>query len=160
MLIALDISAAIDMVVHSTLLHRLSYSFGIDNVALRLITWYLSEHSQFVRFGTASLKPTVCDCGVSQGSVLGPILFTFYTLPVAKVADAYGVLQQQYADDTQLYIAMSKMSSAYAIIQLQNCHCSALMVCCKRTCRQIGSSSIFDVLACQRTFCNFNYWCS
>ena len=40
---------------------------------------------------------------------------------MVKVADAYGVVQQQHADDTQLYIAMSKMSSANAIIQLQNC---------------------------------------
>ena len=49
------------------------------------------------------------------------ILFTIYTSPVAKVADAYRVVQQQYADDTKLYIAMSKMSSANAIVQLQNC---------------------------------------
>ena len=35
MLIALDISAAFDMVVHSTLLPRLSYSFGMDDVANR-----------------------------------------------------------------------------------------------------------------------------
>ena len=54
MLIALDISAAFDMVVNSTLLHRLSYSFGIDEVALRWIKSYLSERSQFVRIGTAS----------------------------------------------------------------------------------------------------------
>ena len=40
---------------------------------------------------------------------------------MAKVADAYEVVQQQYADDTQLYVAMSKMSSANAIVQLQNC---------------------------------------
>ena len=121
MLIVLDISAAFDMVVHSTLLHRLSYSFGIDDAALRWIKSYLSERSQFVRIGTASSKPTVCDCGVPQGSVFGPILFTVYTSPVVKVADAYGVVQQQYADDTQLYIVMSKMSSANTIVQLQNC---------------------------------------
>ena len=108
------------MVVHSTLLHRLSYSFGIDYVALRWIKSSLSDHSQFVRI-TASSKPTVCDFGVPQESVLGPNLFTVYTSPVAKVADAYGVVLQQYADDTQLYIAMSKMSSANAIVQLQNC---------------------------------------
>ena len=40
---------------------------------------------------------------------------------MAKVTDAYGVVQQQYAEDTQLYIAMSKMSSANAIVQHQNC---------------------------------------
>ena len=98
------------MAVHSTLLHRLSYSFRIDDAALRWIKSYLSERSQFVRIGTASSKPTVCDGGVPQGSVLGPILLTVYTSPVAKVSDAHGVVQQQYADDTQLYIAMSKMS--------------------------------------------------
>ena len=107
MLIALDISVAFDMGVHSTLLHLLNYSSGIDDAALRWIKSYLSERSQFVRIGTAFSKPTVCDCGVPQGSVLGPILFTVYTSPVAKVADAYGVVQQQYADDTQLDIVMS-----------------------------------------------------
>ena len=58
---------------------------------------------------------------VLQGSVFGSILFTVYTSPVAKVSDACGVVQQQCADDTQLYIAMFKMSSANAIIQLKNC---------------------------------------
>ena len=116
MLIALDISAAFDKVVQSTLLQRLSYSFGIDDAALRWVKSYLSKRSQFIRIGTASSKPTVCDCRVSQGSVLGPTLFIIYTSLVAKVADAYGVVQQQYADDTQLYIAMSKMSSENAIV--------------------------------------------
>ena len=45
MLIALDISALFNMVVHSTLRHRLTYSFGIDDVALRWIESFLSEHS-------------------------------------------------------------------------------------------------------------------
>ena len=39
---------------------------------------------------------------------------------MAKVADAYDVVLQQYADDTQLYIAMFKMSSASATIELEN----------------------------------------
>ena len=120
-LIALDISAAFDMVMHSTLLRRLSYSFGIDDAALRWIKSYLSECSQFVQIGIASLKPTVRDCGVPQGLALGPIFFTVYTSPVAKVADAHGIVQQQYADDMQLYIAMSKMLSTNAIVQIQNC---------------------------------------
>ena len=82
---------------------------------------YLSDRSQFVRIGTVSSTPTLSDFGVPRGLVLGAIFFTIYTSPVLKVADACGVVQQQYADDTQLYIAMSKTSSANAIIQLQNC---------------------------------------
>ena len=80
MLIALDISAAFDMVGHSVLLYHLSYSFGIDDAALRWIKSYLSERSQLVRIGIASLKPTVCDCRIPQGSVLEPILFIIYSL--------------------------------------------------------------------------------
>ena len=109
------------MVVHSTFLHRLSYSFGIYDVALRWIKSYLSKHTQYVHIGTASSKQTVCECGVPQGSVFEPIIFTIYTPPVANAANAYGIVQQQYVDDMQLYIDMSKMSSANAIIQLQNC---------------------------------------
>ena len=89
MLIALDISAAFDMVVHSTLLHRLNYSFGIDDAAIRWIKSCLSERAQFVRIDTASLKPTICDYEVPQGSVFGPIRLTVYTSPVEKVANAY-----------------------------------------------------------------------
>ena len=43
MLIALDISVAFDMDVHLTLLHRLSYSYGIDDAVLRWIESYLSK---------------------------------------------------------------------------------------------------------------------
>ena len=51
------------------------------------------------------MKPTVSDFGVPQGLVFGPILFTIYTSPVAKIEDAYGVVQQQYTDDIiQCYV--------------------------------------------------------
>ena len=77
MLIAFDISAAFDMVVHSSFLHRLSHRFGIDDVAIRWIKSYMSERSQFDIFGTASSNPTVFDYGVPQGSLVGPILLPF-----------------------------------------------------------------------------------
>ena len=70
MLVALDISAAFDTVSHSILLRRLSHTFGVNDAALAWISSYLSERSQFVRIGSASSKPTVCDCGVPLGSTL------------------------------------------------------------------------------------------
>ena len=161
MLIALDISATFDMVVNSTLLHRLSCSFGIDDAALRWIKSYLSERSQFVRIGTLSSKPTVCYCEVPQGSVVRSILFIIYTSPVAKVSNAYVVVQQQYADDTQLYIAMSKMSSVNAIVQLQNCATALHQLFAENGLALYPDKSdavlLFDMSACQRTFCNFNH---
>jgi len=38
----------------------------------------------------------------SLTSVLGPLLFFVYTSPLSTIAQSHQVLQQQYADDTQL----------------------------------------------------------
>ena len=52
-------------------------------------------------------SPTSCATGVPQGSVLGPILFSYYTSPISNIASDFGTDLQQYADDTQIYIALS-----------------------------------------------------
>ena len=57
--------------------------------------------------------------GVPQGSALGPILFALHTSPISAIADAHGVLQQQYADDTQLYISISAKTIAPNIRRLE-----------------------------------------
>lgn len=46
-------------------------------------------------------------CGVPQESILGPILFPTYISPVTNIIKPFGVNQQQYADNTDLYIELS-----------------------------------------------------
>ena len=66
---------------------------------------------------------TSCATGVPQGSVLGPILFSCYTSPISNIASAFGTDLQQYADDTQIYIALSSADRPMTsqLQALENC---------------------------------------
>ena len=111
MLLQLDLSSAFDTIDTCTLLHRLRYTFGVSGQALNWVSSYLVYRSQSVRVGQKQSSSIGCEYGVPQGSVLGPLLFTLYISPISKVISTYGVNQTQYADDTQLYIALNDASS-------------------------------------------------
>jgi len=82
LLVALDLSAAFDIVKHSVLLTRLENSFGVTGVASEWIASHLADRTPFVRVGSEKCAATSCSCGVTQGSVLGPLLFVAYICPV------------------------------------------------------------------------------
>lgn len=111
LLVQLDLSAAFDTIDIDTLLKRLERSFGLSGAVLSWIRSYISGRSQFVRYGDSRSEPTNCKYGVPQGSVLGPLLFSLYIAPIASVIDSFGVDHSQYADDTQLYIALNRDGS-------------------------------------------------
>jgi len=70
-LVLLDLSAAFDTVDHAILLQLLE-SFGLEGTALHWFESYLVGRWQHVRTPATFSSPTVIECGVSQGSVLGP----------------------------------------------------------------------------------------
>ena len=102
LLTLLDLSAAFNSVSHATLIQRLQKYYVNGDVALRLITSYLSGRTQYVRTSVTTSKPSAVLFGVSQGSVLGPILFVLYTVDVLQLVKDYGLLPHAYADDMQI----------------------------------------------------------
>ena len=50
-----------------------------------------------------------------------PNPFALYTSPISAIADSHNVLQQQYADDTQLYISISTKTITLNTGRLESC---------------------------------------
>ena len=120
-LVSLDLSAAFDTIDHSKLLSRLSTSFGLSGSALAWLKSYLSDRTQSVRIAQSHSPLKPCSSGVPQGSVLGPLLFSLYISPIGNLISDHGVLHQQYADDTQLYISLSSSQPFYPLSKLECC---------------------------------------
>lgn len=99
----LDFSKAFDSVDHKLLCMKLKYYFGFSDTSARLINDYLSHRSQKVRVGHVFSTAQDIRCGVPQGSVLGPLLFSLFIndiFLICKHSKIHG-----YADDIQLYIS-------------------------------------------------------
>ena len=101
-------SAAFDMIDHSTLINQISFTFGIKDTALQWLMSYFDKCSSFVTYVSGRSAATCFKIGVPQGSSLEPLLFALYILPLANVTKAHGVNYHQYADDMQLYLSVDK----------------------------------------------------
>ena len=104
MFLLLDLTAAFDTVDHEILLKRLNSKFSICGTALEWFRSYLTNRTQVVLIDG---RKSSSECGVLQGSVLGPIFYLLYTAPLANILRFHDLQFHFYADDTQLYISFS-----------------------------------------------------
>ena len=109
-LLLLDLSAAFDTVDHSILLSRLALRFGVDGQVIAWIELYLKDREQFVQIENTKSSVRQLSRGVPQGSVLGPLLYVLYTLPIADIIKSYGLHYNLYADDSQIYVFFPSQS--------------------------------------------------
>ena len=75
LVMAIDLSAAFNMVNHSLLLKVLNQTYNIKGTALKWFTSYLSDHSVCVQINNRVSQELDLPFSVPQGSCAGPILF-------------------------------------------------------------------------------------
>ena len=82
----LDLSAAFDTFDSELMLNRLS-NIGVEGTALKWLSSYLQDRHQSVSISGSTSKSMPLRFRVPQGSVLGPFLFTQYTVAIGKFVD-------------------------------------------------------------------------
>ena len=117
----LDLSAAFDTIDHTILQRRLDDWFGVTRKALDWFKLYLTGRCQRIKLGDCLFSIADLKFGVPQGSVLGPLLFTFYTTPLSSMIFEHAIPHHLYADDSQLYVSFASGDSAAALNGLQSC---------------------------------------
>lgn len=99
--ILLDLQKAFDTVDHVILLKKLK-AIGACDSAVLWFNSYLSNRKQFVDVKGCLSEAGEVTCGVPQGSILGPLLFTIY---VNDMSNSISCDLCLYADDSLLLVS-------------------------------------------------------
>jgi hypothetical protein len=97
--IFIDLQKAFDTVNHDILLRKLEH-YGIRGVALDWAKSYLTNRQQYVTVNEINSDKRRIECGVPQGSVLGPKFFLIYINDISHISDLLKFIL--FADDTTI----------------------------------------------------------
>src|SRR6218665_124428 len=100
------------------LLKRLSAWLGLIDSSLTWIQSYITYRSFSVRTSETLSRSYPLACGVPQGSVLGSLIFIFYTTLLSSLIKSPSVDHYLSADDTKLFMAFSPGSFSESIDHL------------------------------------------
>ena len=120
-LVLLDLSAAFDTIHHDNLFYILEKYFGIGGSALRLVRSYFSDRTQRVQIDGFMSNFAGLLCWVPQGSVLGPMKFCLYLLPLGAILRHHTIGYHIYVDDAQLYISFKCKDPLESLTKLNMC---------------------------------------
>ena len=113
----IDLKKAFDTVQHQILLYKLQH-YGIRGLALEWFRTYLLKRKQFVvTNGTQSDISELCEYGVPQGSVLGPILFLLFINDIHKSLS--NIIIKLFADDTNCFLSGKDFNELENIAEIE-----------------------------------------
>ncbi|XP_058983890.1 uncharacterized protein LOC131804754 isoform X1 [Musca domestica] len=116
LLLGLDLSKAFDLINHSLLLDKLRFKFGFSSSACRLMASYLEGRSQFVVHLGVSSEVCSVQCGVPQGSVLGPLLFIMFINDIVHSVVDDRCCLFLYADDIHVFFREADIAGLEGLV--------------------------------------------
>ena len=87
---------------HNILFDKLEH-YGIRGLPLQWMKSYLTNRLQFVQFNDHCSTPKMINCGVPQGSILGPLFFLLYINDICNVSQSVETIL--FADDTNIFFS-------------------------------------------------------
>ena len=124
MVVMLDLSAAFDTVDHAIISDILEKDFGMLAPVRNWILSYLSGREQFVKINGENSKTNKLECGLPQGSCLGPVGWLLYASKLFDIVKPHKVDASAYADDSKLALSFTCRSVIHqenAIREMENC---------------------------------------
>ena len=91
-LLLIDLSATFHTIDQAILLNTLSNTISVKDRCLSWFAAYLQHRQYTVLIAGEQSKPHKLTCGVPQGSVIGPLLFTIYMTPLASLLKLHGMI--------------------------------------------------------------------
>ena len=107
-IVSIDLKA-FDTIYHSILIKKLHvgclivrklHIYGNMDTALNLIISFLNNRKQYVNIHDVNYTFLDINCGIPQGSVLGPLLFLIYINDMTNMSNKVKIIL--FADDTNL----------------------------------------------------------
>ena len=104
-----DLSKAFDVISHDILIKKLEH-YGLRGIVQQWLNNYLSNRTQYVEFENEKYSIRNIECGVPQGSILGPLLYLIY---VNDISNSTSGKILSFADDTSLIITDDNIDNLF-----------------------------------------------
>ena len=111
--IFLDFSKAFDTVNHKILLSKLE-TYGVRGIANDWLASYLDKRTQYCTFNGHKSSTRTINCGVPQGSILGPLLFLAYINDLGEISNKWSTLL--FADDTNVFAEGTELDTLQNLV--------------------------------------------